>query len=390
MNSNDHGMGTNVIIEHILMDNTKIYSTYSHLSSYESTLYVGYKVKKGEKIGTKGGSGYGKLNYWGEHLHFELKTKAVTGSPYNGSYYGYTPTNPTNYGYLNPNDFIGKKKAKSNEDLIQNSSISSIFDGAGSLISPNEDCYGCDKDIAKMHPHNGENSTVVFQWLYDTDSCSQLDIFSDESIGDVIIKSKKWDGHLIQKAFKVKLNAGSPITLKRPDNNNKWTTFAITTTEPLNFSNSITAECRTSESRDKKGIRSDVNKDLIDVSHEHFWTGTGSIISFATERGSNQFGIDKDYAVAFDSEKSLTSFQWYSSSSCSKLKIKNARSSSINSPIESIHIKGWAEKDWGNNKCGSTLPCTLDAPDGDGYYVIKVKSDAGAIRFGTIEAQCLQ
>jgi hypothetical protein len=324
-------------------------------------------VKKGDIIGYI--SDKGTPGSW--HLHFAV---------YNS--HGKYALKSVNVNFNNPTIYPLSSNI--------NNKNSSIFDGAGSLISPNEDCYGCDKDIAKMHPHNGENSTVVFQWLYDADSCSQLDIFSDESIGDVIIKSKKWDGHLTQKAFKVKLNAGSPITLKRPDNNNKWTTFAITTTEPLNFSNSITAECKTSDDRFKKGIRSDVNKDLIDVSHEHFWTGTGSIISFATERGSNQFGIDKDLAVTFENQKSLTSFQWYASSSCPKLKIMNGRSSRINSPINEVRIKGWAEENWSSNKCSSTLPCTLDAPDGEGYYVIKVKSDADAIRFGLIGAQCVQ
>lgn len=39
--------------------------------------------------------GYGELDYWGVHLHFELKDKPVTHNPSGpGTYWGYTPSNP--------------------------------------------------------------------------------------------------------------------------------------------------------------------------------------------------------------------------------------------------------------------------------------------------------
>ena len=368
-----HGPANYLSIKH----NDGRYTYYFHLGSIN--VNIGDKVIQGRTIlGVSGNTGCSTSN----HLHFQFAKKASM-----------SRKNSLKISFA---DIGIPKKGKSytskNTPRSNSSENSSIFDGAGSLVSPNEDGAGASYDIAKMHPHDGENSTVVFQWLYDKNSCSQLDITSEESIGDVIIRSKKWNGHLTKEEIKVRLDSFTPITIKRPDSNKNWTTFSVTTTNPLTSSNKIYAECKSSSDRFKTGHRSTIsNKDLLNVTHNRFWTGTGSIISFATERGSNQFGIDKDYAVTFKTEKSLTSFQWYSSSSCPKLKIRNARSSTINSPITSIHIKGWADESWGSNQCGSTLPCTLDAPDGEGsYYVVKVKSDADAIRFGTLKAECVQ
>jgi hypothetical protein len=108
MSSGDHGMGNNVIIKHILSNCSAIYSTYSHLGSIDSKMVVGKTVVRGQKVGAIGGSGYGKSSYWGKHLHFEMKSSPVTGSPCGGTYWGYTPSWPDGYGYSNPSNYIGK------------------------------------------------------------------------------------------------------------------------------------------------------------------------------------------------------------------------------------------------------------------------------------------
>ncbi len=289
-------------------------------------------------------------------------------------------------------------KGKNNSNILSNSSIDldnknlSIFDGAGSLISPNENCYGCNKDVVKMHEHNGKNSTVVFQWLYDKDTCNQINITSEENIGDVIIKSKIWNQQSIQNAKKVELNSMTPITIKRPDDNHKWTIFSITTTKPLNFSNMIYASCKTSNNTKKIENESNINKNLVNLNNHYFWSGTGSLISIAKNRGSNQFGIDKDYAITLKNNKSLTSFQWYASSFCPKLKIENVKIHDTESNIKNVNvsIKKWDKKNWSLNKCSSTLPCVLEAPKGNGYYVIKIMSDINTIKSGILSAKCIK
>lgn len=111
MSSGDHGMGNNVIIEHTLSNCKKVYSSYSHLASIDKAIKKDAKVKRGQQVGTIGGSGYGRSSYWGKHLHFEIKQKPVSGTPqsYNGTCtsgcWGYTPYWPDSYGYNNPRNF---------------------------------------------------------------------------------------------------------------------------------------------------------------------------------------------------------------------------------------------------------------------------------------------
>jgi murein DD-endopeptidase MepM/ murein hydrolase activator NlpD len=97
-----------VIIKHTLSNCSTIYSTYSHLGSIDSKMVVGASVTRGQKVGTIGGSGYGKSSYWGTHLHFEMKSSPVTYSPWGGTYWGYTPKWPDSYGYSNPSNYIGR------------------------------------------------------------------------------------------------------------------------------------------------------------------------------------------------------------------------------------------------------------------------------------------
>lgn len=111
MGGSDQGMGSNVIVEHRLESGRAIYSSYSHLASIEPGLKKGSLVEKGQKLGIMGGSGYGQPDYWPIHLHFEIKDKPVTHNPSGpGTYWGYTPSNPDEYGYHNPSSYFGKVK----------------------------------------------------------------------------------------------------------------------------------------------------------------------------------------------------------------------------------------------------------------------------------------
>ncbi len=107
MSPYDQGMGSNLIVEHELEAGERVYSSYSHLASIAEGLREGDTVEKGQVLGIMGGSGYGQGNYWGVHLHFEIKDRPVTHSPSGGPYWGYTPTHPSQFGYHNPGDLIG-------------------------------------------------------------------------------------------------------------------------------------------------------------------------------------------------------------------------------------------------------------------------------------------
>lgn len=135
----DHGLGNTVIVrlknelceldKELCQKYKNIYVLYGHLENINPILKEGLFIKKGEIIGKVGATGYG-CNYWriGKdgcdsknkldiHLHLEIKTKPILGSPVpancliNNNYthcYGYVPNNPENYGYLNPLIFLSE------------------------------------------------------------------------------------------------------------------------------------------------------------------------------------------------------------------------------------------------------------------------------------------
>ena len=261
---------------------------------------------------------------------------------------------------------------------------SSSFDGAGSLVSPNGDCYGCNRDTAIMHPHErNSSSTVAFQWFYDETSCNRLDIKAEHEV-NVVVKSKSWAGLISDEAFRVTLGS-DPITVN--NNGNLWTTLSVTSVSPILTRNKIDASCLSSDKEFKQGNRvSLVTTDLQDVGRRDYsWTGTGSVITQANRELQGQYGLTKDSAKTSDTANSLTSFQWYPSEECKKLEISdNGTDTLVNADV---YMKRWSLADWNEEQCGGELPCTLNAPEVGSYYVIKVISDSNSFH-GFLEAKC--
>ena len=377
---NHKNFGKTIIIKH----NDGLYSLYAHLSELK---IINGQVKKGNVIAISGYTGAWKGT--GAHLHFQILTQYLGDSESNInslSAQKYTTTiDFQGFSAINVNQFSGNKYVTSKNTIAIPNITHSIFDGAGSLVNPNKVCFGCNQDTAKMHPHNGENSTVVFQWYYDENSCSKLDIVSENSIGDVLIRAKAWDGHITKTAIKVKLDKDVPISFNRADTNSNWTTFAITTTKPLTTSNKIDIVCKTPNDTFKNGVRSTVTKDLIGISRGYFWTGTGSIISQTEQLRRSGYGISKDLAVTFNSHKSLTSFQW-DTTSCHKIVITSDRSEDnyVNNVI--VDKKYWNFEAW--EEVCTELPCKL-YESATQYFILKVKSDSGVIDNEQLQVKCI-
>lgn len=123
----DRGLGNTVIVSHRI-GGTILYALYAHLDSIHSELKEGALVSSGAHIGIVGNTGYG-CNWWrvgddgcdaiGEpdtHLHLEIKTKPVLGSPYADpncaiskevrSCVGSTSADPVLFGYLDPLEVV--------------------------------------------------------------------------------------------------------------------------------------------------------------------------------------------------------------------------------------------------------------------------------------------
>ncbi|MEA2603805.1 MAG: hypothetical protein QOF89_4797 [Acidobacteriota bacterium] len=135
MNISDCGLGNNIILEHELSSGAKIYTSYSHLASIAAGLKVGDFVLKGQTLGIVGRSGNGNANAWDDtHVHFEVKTKAVSSNPSgSGSYCGYTPANPTDYGYKDPQLYLGIQSVKQPVAIILTAPLSGEFRRGGSM-----------------------------------------------------------------------------------------------------------------------------------------------------------------------------------------------------------------------------------------------------------------
>ena len=80
--SNSGANGRYVIIEHTI-NGKKVYSFYAHLSSV--LVSKNMHVTKNSQIAVAGGSGYGKNNAYGTHLHFAIVDTLWS----KGNYYGY-------------------------------------------------------------------------------------------------------------------------------------------------------------------------------------------------------------------------------------------------------------------------------------------------------------
>jgi hypothetical protein len=259
----------------------------------------------------------------------------------------------------------------------------SIIDGAGSLVSPNEYCWGCDRDQANMQSHSGKNSTVVFQWRYDKNSCSQIDISANRDIGNVFIRAKGWKDKTTKVATSVKLSS-SPISIRRPNRNSDWTTLAVTTQKPLTKEAKIYAYCKKKGSDYLNGDRGSASKDLVNFELDYVWSGTGSLISQSKKSNYEGFGHNRDWAITYFKKKSLTTFQW-DTTTCHEITITNGKTNDYYGNNVKVDIKGWNSKNW-ESACHE-LPCTLKKPN-DYYYILKVKSPVGAITKGYIQVKC--
>jgi murein DD-endopeptidase MepM/ murein hydrolase activator NlpD len=84
------GYGNYLVVEHTLLDGSKVYSRYAHLAN-PTDLQVGAKVDPTSNIGTMGSTG----NSTGPHLHFSLQNDY----PASESFYGHKPDE-----LVNPSD----------------------------------------------------------------------------------------------------------------------------------------------------------------------------------------------------------------------------------------------------------------------------------------------
>lgn len=261
----------------------------------------------------------------------------------------------------------------------------SYFDGAGSLIQPDQDCWGCSYDEAVMQPHTGAASTVVFQWKQDEDSqnCRYLKI--ETPVGfKAVVTTKSWswdqsDGH----SYSVTL----PVTIP---NSATFTTTSVTSMQELSTARTIKASCSSSDS--DAGNRITLPAPMLEVTFPHgegryVWAGNGSIISGNATDCTDGFGCIRDDAIALDDKSALTAFQWQASSSCKTLKIfQTGEDGGFSGHLK---YKPYDSSEWIDQGYVS-FPQYINGTEG-WFYVISVETLDGMIKKGEyIRAECVE
>lgn len=264
----------------------------------------------------------------------------------------------------------------------------SIIDGAGSIINPVKECWGCDRDEADMQVHTIP-STVVFQWNARSNSCPYLNIglLDNNTFGidpheslDVVIHKKKWS-LTSSSTYNVEL----PVTITPEDT---WNTIAVTSQKPLKSVQKIVAFCSDYETYTPHKTVVDSSK--VEFESKYVWAGNSSIIRRDNNDSTQADGIYKDVAIGLSDNKAITLFQWQPSDNCLNLELKAGfYDENFRATINSVDMKQWSDESWTTGKCNGVLPCTLHAPYGaQSYYIIKVKSNANAFVKDYIHAEC--
>jgi murein DD-endopeptidase MepM/ murein hydrolase activator NlpD len=99
------GYGYLITVDHLLPDDSRVYSLYGHLSTRRSKKAEGEVVRKGEPIGYLGDDDEdGNPTGWVPHLHFGIRMGKK--SDYHDFLVGYYPDHPALHGWIDPGNFI--------------------------------------------------------------------------------------------------------------------------------------------------------------------------------------------------------------------------------------------------------------------------------------------
>lgn len=263
--------------------------------------------------------------------------------------------------------------------------------GVGSLIQPEQSCWGCNKDEARMHPSNNYTA-VVFQSANYTGKCPYVRIegpSSDLTLGGRTfhVYNKPWAGDPTTNtlAYTVTL----PVTI--PSRGAYTTTMLEYQSSGLGKTLQVLAYCVGSDSHASRrgaqtsqwGVGSDWGGGNFG---DMIWAGNGSIISTASgcEGG---YGCNKDWANQYGFY-GVSFFQWRPSSSCRRLTFSGTEGST---PKTLLTSKSWSSSSW-HTYSNLTLPRSItvksDGSEDGNYYIYRIEL-LGSMKEGEyIQAAC--
>jgi hypothetical protein len=303
--------GGAIVIKHRRSNGNVFYALYGHVKNIQ--VAVGDRVSAGNRIGDVGP--YISNGTSLPHLHFGINS----GLP---SYSGYTP-------YADCADYLGFVDP---EAFLTNNSpwIDPEFHGAGSLISPSLDCFGCNRDTDAIHA-DGKPGLVLFQWYYNPTYCDHIDIAVDgmSYAKPVKIRTGAWNYRTGDKNYSAIL----PVSVEAAsaDSQYPWNVTAVTV-DAFSSPATVTATCKVSAKVGTKTAEVNPNPKGIDLENGWTWQGNGSLISTIP---SSDFGVVMD-VVNLTTAKGAAFFQWQKSTKCKNLNITAGLAGNYK-----LRLRGW-------------------------------------------------
>lgn len=247
------------------------------------------------------------------------------------------------------------------------------WNGNASVISynsGNNTGFGLNYDETMAHWDSSANPVVFFQWQRDSSDGKNLKIYADSDYTSATIYYGYWNSSPNEK--KTYKNVTLPFVLDPTKDgfsgsDGKWFTIAVSfNKKPINYS-----PIRATATKDPgTNTNPDLFLNRMNLENKYYWSGNGSLISFASGSKTG-YGLTYDIAVVYpDVEfqaKPSVFFQWEIDASDGK----NVEISSDYGCFNTAKITtgDWASRD-NDLSVNATLPYTIHTNKSDGKWLL--------------------
>jgi len=428
--SDEDKAGWQIIIKHKLPDFSYVYSVCLHVTSANETngdivsnesdftVEEDTRVSRGDMIARLATD----MDYFGEHLHFEIRNNNYTGSLYpndNGNGY-YTDTVGVKResltktqvstafdlmrkdGILDPSDFIDDHRDiwfwTGNGSIISHHAENpdNTYGGSRANINDSEYPYGITRDVTATHIKT-QKPTGFFQWQIGND-CDRLKIdytpYSNE-VASITIGT--WGTRQNDVTFE---NVTLPFVLGKDNTNfnfnydgTGWYVVSVSLRDGVGESNRISATCTDEPATN---YSDEVIKGQSVIIDGYKWNGNASIISRIYEGSASinystapfgdwPFGAFKDVTMVHKSQyKPIVFFQWMSSDICQSITLDAPDLSSTEKRVK-LGAKSWSNENYSENIV--TLPTTINS-EGRLWNVIRIAFENPVSKDARVNATC--
>lgn len=243
------------------------------------------------------------------------------------------------------------------------------WNGNASIVGHNSGSnkgYGLTYDISKVHSTSPDNPVVFFQWQRDHSDGKNLRITAESDYSSATITYGYWDSPRTERTSHKNVSLPfilDPTTDGFSSEDGSWFIIAVSfKNNPQNNHSTIKAEAT-----DKSGTNySPVLAEQINLGNNSYWSGNGSLISYASGN-KHGYGLTYDIAAVYPDIKSSVFFQWEIDSSDGK----STKISSDNGCFNQVKITTgqWSSREY-DSSIIVNLPYIINTTKDDGHWVL--------------------